>query len=85
MKTYYSLSEKRAYIDDDFQKSKLYNMGPVPVDREECIAYIRKMLVYAKEFLTKYDGKGWSLSYAALIVDDWTRNIEKIVYGRLEK
>lgn len=79
MNHYYSLSEKRDFIDADFKESKLYNMGILPQDPAEHMTYYRQAVEYAKEFLYKYSSKGWSTEYVTEILNDWFSNIEKLM------
>lgn len=79
MDHYYSLSEKRSYIDADFMESKLYKMGLLPEGRDERIAYFRQALAYGYEFLNRYASKGWSTEYAREIIDDWFSNLDKLM------
>lgn len=78
MDHYYSLSEKRDFIDADFLNSKLYHMGLLPEDQEDQKAYFKTAIQYAGDFLEKYKGKGWSFEYAMTITNDWMDNIEKL-------
>lgn len=78
MDHYYSLSEKRDYIDADFKKSKLYNMGLLPADPEDVGSYFHEAIKVGGEFLDKYKEKGWSYDYAMQIVNDWMDNLERI-------
>ena len=78
MNHYYSLSEKRDFIDTDFKQSKLYLMGLLPSDREERAAYFHSAIQHAGEFIDKYRGKGWSEDYAREIINDWMDNLERI-------
>lgn len=79
MDHYYSLSEKREYIDVDFKESSLYNMGLLPEDPAESVAYFKQALAYGQEFLQKYALKGWSTEYAREIINDWFANLEKLM------
>lgn len=78
MDHYYSLSEKRDFIDADFLNSKLYHMGLLPEDQEDQKAYFKAAIQYAGDFLEKYKGKGWSFEYAMTITNDWMDNLEKL-------
>lgn len=78
MDHYYSLSEKRDYIDEDFKKSRLYNNGLMPTDKEGMTRYFNEAIDAAGEFIEKYQGKGWSYDYAMQIVNDWMDNLERI-------
>lgn len=78
MDHYYSLSEKRDFIDADFLNSKLYHMGLLPEDQEDQKAYFKMAIQYAGDFLEKYKGKGWSFEYAMTITNDWMDNLEKL-------
>lgn len=78
MNHYYSLSEKRDFIDADFIQSKLYNMGLLPQDPGERSAYFHNAIENAGEFMLKYRNKGWSENYAHEIVNDWMDNLEKL-------
>lgn len=76
MNTYFTLSEKRDFIDADFKNSKLYQLGPLPEDKEERRQYFHLAVQYAGEFATKYHGKGWSYEYAMLITKDWMDSLD---------
>lgn len=78
MDHYYSLSEKRDFIDADFLNSKLYHMGLLPEDQEDQKTYFKAAIQYAGDFLEKYKGKGWSFEYAMTITNDWMDNLEKL-------
>lgn len=78
MDHYYSLSEKRDFIDADFKQSKLYNMGLLPEDPAEHKEYFRMAIKYGQDFLNKYSEKGWSTKYAEEVVNDWFSNIERL-------
>lgn len=82
MDHYYSLSEKRDYIDEDFKKSYLYNMGLLPTNKEDSERYFNEAIDAAGEFIEKYQGKGWSYDYAMQIVNDWMDNLERIARER---
>lgn len=82
MDHYYSLSEKRDYIDEDFKKSRLYNNGLMPTDKEGMTRYFNEAIDAAGEFIEKYQGKGWSYDYAMQIVNDWMDNLERIARER---
>ena len=83
MNHYYTLSEKRDFIDADFKRSKLYQMGLLPTDPEDQSAYFKAAIQNAGEFLEKYKDKGWSSEYTLAIVNDWMDTLEKI--ARKEK
>ena len=78
MNHYYSLSEKRDFIDEDFKQSRLYNMGLLPLDPGERASYFHLAIQYAGEFIDKYRDKGWSEDYAKEIINDWMDNLEKL-------
>lgn len=78
MDHYYSLSEKRDYIDTDFKKSALYNMGLLPETGPEIETYFYEAIDAAGMFIEKYQNKGWSYDYAMQIVNDWMDNLERI-------
>ena len=78
MNKYYSLSQKRDYIDKDFLQSKLYKMDNLPKGRDAQSEYFRCAIVFAGEFLDKYKGKGWGEDHAHEIVNDWMDNLEKL-------
>jgi hypothetical protein len=78
MDHYYSLSEKRDFIDADFKKSKLYNMGLLPTEDAEVGEYFHEAIKNCTEFVNKYQGKGWSYDYAMQIINDWMDNLERI-------
>lgn len=82
MSHYYTLSEKRDFIDQDFKQSKLYKMDPLPEDPGDYKLYFKFCVQYGQEFMDKYAGKGWSQDYATEIVNDWIQNIERIMYER---
>lgn len=82
MNHYYTLAEKRDFIDQDFKQSKLYLMDPVPENQGEFKLYYKFCMQYAQEFVDKYTNKGWSQTYASEIVNDWLQNIERIMYNK---
>ena len=67
-----------SYIDADFKKSKLYNMGLLPTDDAEVGEYFHEAIKNCTEFVNKYQGKGWSYDYAMQIINDWMDNLEKL-------
>lgn len=78
MNKYYSLSQKRDYIDKDFMQSKLYRMDNVPEGPDAQAEYFKCAISFANDFLNKYKNKGWSSEYALQIVNDWMENLERI-------
>lgn len=75
---YMNLSEKKAYVDQDFKNSKLCQMGPVPEDMEKIKEYFHYATRYGQEFLNKYSGKRRVFEYAEELVMDWFDTIEAI-------
>lgn len=78
MNHYFTLSEKRDFIDADFKNSKLYQMGPLPEDADERKKYFHDAVEYANKFVLKYHGKGWSHEYATAIVKDWLDSLDNM-------
>ena len=75
---YMNLSEKKAYVDQDFKDSKLCQMGPVPEEREKAKEYFHYASMYATEFIDKYKNKKRIAEYAEELVMDWLDTIEEI-------
>lgn len=78
---YFTLAEKRSFIDTDFMNSKLCQMDPLPEDRDERRNYFQKAVDYGNEFVNKYRGKGWSHDYAMEVVQDWINSLDALARG----
>ena len=73
--SYYTLSDKRKYIDDDFKVNGPYKFGRLPAGRIERAAYIRDVKNCCFSWLAKY-AKSSQKMYALQVVNDFLDNIE---------
>ena len=75
---YMTLTEKYNYIDEDFKRSGLYQMGELPDDRDEAKSYFDKAIKEASIWLLKYKDRGAEVhKYAYSMASDWMDTIER--------
>ena len=73
-----TLTEKYNYIDEDFKRSGLYQMGELPDDRDEAKSYFDRAIKEASIWLLKYKDRGAEVhKYAYSMVSDWMDTIER--------
>jgi hypothetical protein len=73
-----TLTEKRNYIDEDFQQSKLITFDRIPADRREAECYLVEAVRAASSFMLKYRGRGRQIEeYANALAMDWMDSLEK--------
>ena len=76
---YMTLSQKRAYVDEDFANSQLCQMGDLPKDKNLAHAYYEAAMNHAGSFLDRYKDKGDAISaYAKELVNDWFDTLERV-------
>ena len=74
---YMTLSEKRAYVDQDFKKSPLLKMGDMQKDAKARQAYWHEAVKYANEFEVRYQDRGKIHDYVLEVVNDYLDTLEK--------
>lgn len=55
METYYSIADKRAYIDDDFHKNVLEKLGKLPSDSDGAVRWCQLAKQIGEAWFNKYD------------------------------
>lgn len=84
-----TLFQKYEYVNQDFLKSKLYQLGDIPSDKAAADEYFQKAIKYASEFMLRYENKGRFIEeYSKSIVKDYMDSIEKLykeIYGNDNK
>jgi len=73
---YLSLSEKKAYIDNDFKNRVMIPLGELPADRSEAQEYIKQLAVYAEMWGERYKNNMLGM-YALSLLDDYVETIKK--------
>ena len=75
MDTYYSLGDKRAFIEEDFRKMVLNPLGKLPSDVNGAIHWCRKAREIATIWFTKYEDVQDG-DYANELIYDFILSIE---------
>lgn len=73
---YLSLSEKKAYIDNDFKKRVMIPLGELPADRSKAQAYLKQLMRYAEMWGERYKANTLGM-YALSLLDDYVETIKK--------
>ena len=73
-----TLFQKYEYVNQDFLKSKLYQLGDIPSDKAAADEYFQKAIKYASEFMLRYENKGRFIEeYSKSIVKDFMESIDR--------
>lgn len=75
---YMTLTEKYNYIDEDFKKSALYNLGDLPDEREAALEHFDRAIKESSNWLVRYKDRGSKVyKYAYAIAEDWMSTLER--------
>lgn len=74
---YYTLSEKKMFIDADFKNSSLYKLGEMPDDKTDAENFFNRAIKEAGVFIKKYSKAKKNIQdYAQEVVNDYMESLE---------